>query len=536
MIEKEILIDGKYRILKKIGEGGMSAVYLAEDIRLERLRAVKKAVKSGRSEEGYYELSIMAEANILKKLKSPYLPEIFDIVEEEGFLYIVMEYIEGVTLGEILKKDGAVSQETVIKWAIQLCSVLIYLHSQQPPIIYRDLKPENIMLRNDGRIKLIDFGIAREYKYENNNDTMCLGTKGYAAPEQFGRKGQTDNRTDIYCLGVTLYHLLTGKNPCEAPFRIYPIRYWNSGLSAGLETIINKCTQQNPEDRYQDAEKLMTALNNYEKEDIDFKNRIVKRLILCKILVVISALFFLTGCIFYCFGKDDIYRKYENLINCADKSTKKDEIFEYIKEATLIMPECEESYNLLIATIKEDGCMDREEEEVLIGIITPNLDIIHTSDDYGILAYEIGRLYWYYGEEPITAMKNSVPWFEDAVKYGTGDESKDRLADMYWLMGCFHRDVTVHVREGTEEGLFSNYYQNLENLFEYSKASDSERERLEAIRLVIYSLYNYENNFIRDGIEQSSIEELRTESFNCLEVIIPNNENDEALKNEIQQY
>ena len=128
------------------------------------------------------------------------------------------------------------------------------------------MKPANVMLQPNGHIKLIDFGIAREYKEQNLADTISLGTKGYAAPEQFGGKGQTDPRTDIYCLGVTLYHLVTGKNPCEPPYELYPIRHWNPDLSAGLESIILKCTQMNPQDRYHSCAELLYALQHYEEE------------------------------------------------------------------------------------------------------------------------------------------------------------------------------------------------------------------------------------------------------------------------------
>lgn len=111
-----------------------------------------------------------------------------------------MDYIEGNPLSSALEESGAQPQNQVIAWAIQLCDVLGYLHAQSPPIIYRDMKPSNIMLKPDGNLTLIDFGTAREFKEKNLADTVCLGTIGYAAPEQFGRMGQTDARTDIYCL------------------------------------------------------------------------------------------------------------------------------------------------------------------------------------------------------------------------------------------------------------------------------------------------------------------------------------------------
>ena len=215
------IIDGKYEILKEVGKGGMSRVYLAMDQRLNKQWAVKEIQKRGRDENNEYVIqSAIAEANLIKSLDHPSIVRITDIIENDDVIYIVEDYIEGETLASILKREGEQPQERVIEWAIQLCEALQYLHSRTPAIIYRDMKPGNVMLRPEGTIKIIDFGIAREYKAENLEDTTCLGTRGYAAPEQFGGKGQTDARTDIYCLGATLYHLLTGKNPAQPPYEM----------------------------------------------------------------------------------------------------------------------------------------------------------------------------------------------------------------------------------------------------------------------------------------------------------------------------
>ena len=204
MTQNGTVIDNKYEILKMIGKGGMSVVYLAMDKRLNKQWAVKEIKKesNGKNNEVIVQ-SLLAEANLMKRLDHPSLPRIVDIIDNGKTIYVVMDYIEGEPLDKILNEYGAQPQELVIEWAKQLCDVLDYLHSQSPPIIYRDMKPANIMLKPEGNLKVIDFGIAREYKELNLADTVSLGTKGYAAPEQFGGKGQTDARTDIYCLGVT---------------------------------------------------------------------------------------------------------------------------------------------------------------------------------------------------------------------------------------------------------------------------------------------------------------------------------------------
>lgn len=199
------VIDGKYKILNKIGQGGMSVVYLAMNEKANKQWAIKEIRKDGVKDFQVVKQSLIVETDLLKKLDHPNLPSIVDIIEDDNTFLIVMDYVEGRSLEKELEEYGAQRQDKVIEWAKQLCDVLIYLHSRKPPIIYRDLKPENIMLRPDGKVMLIDFGTAREFKERNVSDTVCLGTVGYAAPEQFGGQGQTDARTDIYGLGATLF-------------------------------------------------------------------------------------------------------------------------------------------------------------------------------------------------------------------------------------------------------------------------------------------------------------------------------------------
>ena len=263
MAEKGTIIGGKYEILQLVGQGGMSIVYLARDINLNKQWAIKEfRTDIGDTNKQVALKALLDETNLMKKLNHPALPRIVDIIETEVTIYVVMDYIEGESLNKILEQYGAQPQDMVVEWAMQLVDVLNYLHTQKPPIIYRDMKPANIMLQPDGKLRLIDFGIAREYKEGKEHDTVAIGTRGYAAPEQFGSRGQTDARTDIYGLGVTLYHLLTGINPSEPPYEIYPIRYWNSMLSESLEYIIEKCTSLNPEGRYQSCKELRYALEH----------------------------------------------------------------------------------------------------------------------------------------------------------------------------------------------------------------------------------------------------------------------------------
>ena len=295
MLEIGSLVDGKYKILNKVGQGGMSVVYLAMNEKANKQWAVKEVRKDGVRDFEVVKQGLVAETDILKKLSHPNLPSIIDVIDTDESFIIIMDYIQGNSLNKALEEFGAQPQENVIIWAKQLCDVLNYLHTRTPAIIYRDMKPANIMLKPDGNVTLIDFGTAREYKEKNLADTTCLGTVGYAAPEQSGGMGQTDARTDIYCLGATLYHLVTGMNPCEPPYEIKPIRDINPSLSAGLEKIILKCCQRDPNDRYQSAAELMFALEHYMEEDEDFKKKQKKKLTTFIMMLVLSLVFGITS-------------------------------------------------------------------------------------------------------------------------------------------------------------------------------------------------------------------------------------------------
>lgn len=269
------IIDSKYEILKLLNTGGMnSAIYLALDKKLNRQWAIKKVRKSSSQTTSM----LMAEASIMKNLDHPMLPRIVGIEEDSKFFYIIMDFVQGENLKTVVASSGPQAQDTVVSWGVKLCDVLTYLHGKG--IVYRDMKPANIMLSPDGNIKLIDFGIAREYKENASEDTTALGTEGYAAPEQYEGKGQTDARTDVYGMGITLFQLLTGVNPSSYQENIFSIRLQNPNLSSGLDKIILKCTNKDPKKRYQSTEELKKALLNYRKLDDKFlkkQKKVIKK-------------------------------------------------------------------------------------------------------------------------------------------------------------------------------------------------------------------------------------------------------------------
>ena len=259
------VLDNRYTILSQIGRGGYSNVFLANNTRSNHQVAVKEIRKSDRMDFSVIMESFQHEIDMMRNMRHPSLPELIDVLPFNDSLVVVMEYVSGQSLQTRLSEQGAQPEAMVLGIARQLAEVLDYMHNLSSPVIYRDMKPANIILRPDGKVKIIDFGTARYYKPGKTADTTCLGTVGYAAPEQYSGMGQTDARTDIYGLGVTLYHLATGKSPAEPPYQILPIRQINPELSEGLEIIIQKCTQKDPAYRYQSAKDLIHALDNIHK-------------------------------------------------------------------------------------------------------------------------------------------------------------------------------------------------------------------------------------------------------------------------------
>lgn len=332
------LINNTYEILDVVGKGGMSVVYKARHIRLNTIWAVKEVHKSTGEN-----IDLLAETNILKRLNHKTLPRIIDIFEDDQNVYVVEDFVSGDTLQKIIDRDKVIDEGRVLEWFKTLSEVLVYLHGQTPhPIIYRDMKPANVMLQSDQTLKLIDFGIAREYKPENRTDTTVVGTRGYAAPEQYGMT-QSDARTDIYSLGVTMYYMATGKSPFEPPYTFVPARQLNPRLSAGMEAILAKCVQNEPEERYQSAEELLDDLNHIEKYDEEFKRvkHVIKMRRILLVLLYVTGLSLIAGG--YFLNRSEIQQRYLALVTQSSQQDYETSL-NTLHEAQQLLPERNEAY------------------------------------------------------------------------------------------------------------------------------------------------------------------------------------------------
>lgn len=259
---------GKYRILRPLGQGGEGVVYLAEDTDLGRRAALKRLWNHGGTGE-----EIRREAAFLRDLRHPMLPVVYELFrgglctdelpfQEEGW-YLALEYIEGMSLHNYIRKEGGVREEQACLWGEALLDVLSYLHTRETPVIYRDLKPDNIMVCRDGSLRLIDFGAAFLKSFGEDSEERMAWTAGYGAPEQRGKAGwqpYADERSDIYAFGRVLYYMVTGADPGKPPYGKLAPSLYQPLLSPGFERLMERCTMEEPGERYQVAAEALRDL------------------------------------------------------------------------------------------------------------------------------------------------------------------------------------------------------------------------------------------------------------------------------------
>ena len=524
MLEIGSIVDGKYKILNKIGQGGMSVVYLAMNERANKQWAIKEVRKDGTKDYEVVKQGLIAETDILKRLNHPHLPSIIDVIDCDDTFLIVMDYIEGRTLDHWLKKEGAQPQERVVEWAKQICDVLGYLHSRKPPIIYRDLKPSNVMLKPDGKIMIIDFGTAREFKEQSIEDTKCLGTQGYAAPEQYGGHGQTDARTDIYNLGATMYHLLTGHNPSLPPYEMYPIRQWNPALSSGLEAIVTKCTQRNPNDRYQSCAELMYALEHFDELDIEYRKQQKRKwgtfLAACSLTAVS-----LIGCLGFKFAENStIKNSYDGYLRAASNAATQEEKVDYYRDAINLDPSRGDAWLSLLdvfidGTGTGDGGLFTQEEDVQMkeilgytgsGSRTNESYLESNQEAYDEFSFQMGLAYfYYYGEEGNKPMSQS--WFETAAESGSLEPNKVERAKRFAKIAGYSQGLDTRDLAGDSEVSYADYWTDMVELTSGDlTAIDNEQTALVMYKEMVYQIYKNALNFRQAGVtEREMMDELQ---------------------------
>lgn len=495
------ILNGRYEILKVIHSSGMSNVYLVSDSNLNKQWCLKEIRKSeaGRDQVEYF--SLLQEANIMKSLNHTSIPRITTIEQDGDSIFIIMDYVDGMSVKSWLMRRGKISQDVVVSWMKQITQVVMYLHNRKQPIFYRDMKPDNVMIQGDGNIKLLDFGISVVIKEPGQVIEKALGTDGYAAPEQRRRGNVCDLRSDIYAMGKTMYYMLTGINPSQIPkdTPLRSVREVDSSISIGLEQIVNKCIQENPDDRYQSCEELLYALQNYKTLDTKYRNSIRRKCTTVLILFLSSIFILITSLIPLNLYNNQQEKEYARLTTVAEQSGKAEDYVAVLDvNALTIKP-----YLGYIDAIKVDGVFTKEEEADLLGYINPNLEELKLQQDYGALAFSMGKLYWFYyrGNSQEEGMITSVKWFEDAKVSGYEPE----LAEVYYQLGTFKRNISVSVTESADAGMYKNYW---DNLIKAKEVDNGELVNLQLNLAISSCISTYAYNLKVDGV---TYEELTTE-------------------------
>lgn len=534
------VIDGKYEILKEIGRGGMSVVYLAMDKHLNKQWAVKEIKKKGNGKNDEIVVnSLLAEANMMKKLDHPSLPRIVDIIDNGVTIYVVMDYIEGESLDKVLNEHGVQPEELVIAWAKQLCDALSYLHSQKPPIIYRDMKPANVMLKPEGNIKIIDFGIAREYKEQNLADTTVLGTKGFAPPEQYS--GQTDARSDIYALGMTMHNLLTGVDPRNSEAYV-PVRQWNPELSEGIELIIDKCVQPAAENRYQTCADLLYDLEHPTLITKGFK-RIQKRKLMSFIVSAsLSVVMLILGFVFNGWSVAVNNNEYDNLVSVM-ASTSYNEKIESYKKAVSIYPYDTRAYIKLLEAYENEGKFSKAENDQFLALYNANKEgFDNASLEIAELNYKIGMMYFNYytdekgGKSFSNRVQKAFPFFtanfenaEISVEF-----TQKSLSDCYYQICSFYKKYILNsatVEEASQE--------DYESLFEIIKTAletvknESQYDQLTLYNGVFMLIYDQRASMASVNVDKEEILTLLETVYKSAKSLSVQKEQSKKLQDEV---
>lgn len=531
MLKEGDILKDRYKVQQLIGRGGMSSVYMGLDLKLtNKLWAIKEVSKNATDQAGRpIEQSLAMEAELLSKLDHPMIVDIVDIVTTEDSIYVVMDYVEGKSLDKVIREEGPQKESDVQDWALQICDALDYLHNQDPPIIYRDMKPSNIMLRPDGYIKLIDLGVAREYKDASKKDTISFGTEGYAPPEQYG-KAQTDARSDIYALGATIWHLLSGETPSEYP--LPDVRTHNDEVGEGFaKVIIPKCTMLDRDLRYQNCDELVADLDVYEELTQEYFDEQRKKVRTFGATVIGSVIMFVLSLTLFFVGNIVVTQNYNSQLEKGKNSmSRENEACENaFIEAINYKPGEKEPYERLITYYETMTGKGTEEVPVFT---TDKYNKIHEllekyerslkdSGQFADLYYWIGKELWdnyddgsvnsdIIAREP--AMNKSKPLFENARDNSNNNDLINN-ADMYINIVDSNNNIKSFYNDNdsaleNRNNVFEEYFSSLERLYDTAHSNSSQKAQLNAYAIIQSGLDRYSGLLPTTSIDKSRVTKL----------------------------
>ena len=561
------VVDEKYTVIDCLGRGGMANVWLARDDRLGKLWAIKEIKPNVCGSRGeVMRQALIAEADFMKRLDHPAIPRVVDIVDTGRTVFVVMDYVEGTSLARLMRlQDGPFEQSQVIDWGIQLCDVLGYLHACDPPVIYRDMKPANVIVRDDGSVRLVDFGIATQCAHGITDEA---GTPGYAPVEQlpsaYGASasdreaGTVDARSDVYSLGVTLYVLVTGHTPQRAGggsdavrFDMRPIREWNPRLSDGLERIVETATRQAPEERYQTIAEMRYDLEHHEELTQSWRNAQRRKLVRFRRRLVLSG-----ACCLACVGLmgassfvratsyDDLMHESQTASTHADEEGTSD-AERCCRAAMALEPNRLEPYRRLMDVYIDDYRLD-EDEVARWQSSCGGARGLATDPGYARFCLEVGTSFLcYYGIEQsggsvgnaaIASIGAASVWFDRAHEAcermgddaGLGEADR-RALEEYRIVARFHDEVTRAGREGVGASqTYQSFWQAFEEALsrelassEGDRSAEGVRARLCQVGVEALSSPTFLAGFARSGITEEQARDMLARLRACLDSLEP---------------
>lgn len=463
MLRNGYILEGKYEILRQVGQGATARVYLAmtSKSKVNQHWCIKEI---GHNIGKAYTEKALKEVRLIMELDHPAIPRIVEILEKDDATYIVMDYISGKSLAYILKENGPQPQEVVLEWGKQLCAVFEHLHSQPKPVIYHDLKPGNLILKErENNLKLIDFGEARKMEHGDAPGGGC--TPRYAAPEQQqATRGKTDQRTDIYCFGTTLYRLLTGCFPPELPETIGSVkeRMPQLQISNGMDNIIMKCTQPDPKKRFQDVGELKKALDNIEWWDKSYLKRQMARVGTFLLALSISILLLIGGIVFNRAAVDINARDYDSLVETTKDIDDAQRIQNYI-EAIQMDGSNPRAYVKLLEVYAENS-FGEAESQTFANLYNQNKPQFQMDDPEVLeLNYQTGNTYFNVylgkGESLRSRLQKAMMYFGFVVEHGDETYEKYEIASSYYTLCEFFTDFVLNANSTLEPT--TEDYQNM---------------------------------------------------------------------------
>lgn len=577
------LVGDKYQVIESLGKGGMSQVWLVRDQRLGKLWAIKEiGPNAGGSHGEVLRQAIIDEANFMKRLDHPAIPRVVDIMDAGDTAFVVMDYVEGRELNLVLRERGCpFAQEEVIGWGIQLCDVLGYLHQLEPAIVYRDMKPSNVMLRDDGTVKLVDFGIAMECVPGRANDGRLVGTPGYAPPEQIPQPMPwpppksldpdvtIDARADVYALGTTLYSLVTGHVPKrvrdregheQVDFDLRPIREWDPRLSEGLERILVRATQRDPELRYQNMAQMRYDLEHYRELTQEWRDAQTQKMRSYHRLLASTLSCLALGALLIGLGMRMRSSSYESCLRLAQSASRDSAGGEPSEAEQLLLRAIDidagriEPFRELLEVYESDFRLTQEEDRRWRRAYAKAHDL-ERSEHFAQLCFDAGAAYLsYYGIELsggsvgnacVASIDAAAPWFARALlacgegdgpdagsDSGAGpsadgqliDDADVRAARVYGVIASFYQAVTRAGREG--KGATGEYRQFWDALagsiaeqnaaVGADKCAEGVRVRLCQVAVEALCSTTYLRGFSRAGVAQQEAEALLGEVRACM--------------------